>query len=81
MDGDELLERYVKALKKQVRGRGMRPLTKLLTMKRTYPSDAFNKGISQALKYNLMDMNRLENLIIKYVAGDYFNLNNEEKSC
>jgi len=65
LEGDELLACYVKALKKQVRGRGMRPLTKLLAMKRTYPSDAFNKGISQALKYNLMDMNRLENLIIK----------------
>lgn len=79
LEGNEQLARYVNALKKKVRGRGMRPLTKLLTMKRTYPSDAFNKGIGQALKYQLFDMNRLEHLIIKYVAGDYFNLKTEEK--
>ena len=71
---DECLDRYVTGLKKHVRGSGVRQLNRLLTFKRTYPLDAFMAGIQKAEHYGLYDLNRLEELIIQFVAGDYFNL-------
>jgi hypothetical protein len=62
-----------------VRGAGVRQLNRLLNFKQTYPSEAFISAIKQAHHYGLYDLNRLEELIIKYVAGNYFNLNGEEE--
>jgi hypothetical protein len=77
----ELLKSYIAALKKNVRGRGIRSLNRLVHFKRTYPNDAFMAAIQQAHHYQLFDLNRLEDLIIKFVAGNFFNLtkgNNHE---
>ena len=71
----EWLDQYVKLLKKHAPGRGSRTLSRLLYFKQTYPADAFEKAITQAMQYKLYDMNRLESMIIKYVAGTYFNIN------
>jgi len=70
----EILDQYIGELKKYVRGRGCRAMNKLLYFKRTYPHDAFIKALERAYRYKLYDLNRLEELIIKSVAGDYFNL-------
>jgi transposase len=70
----EILDQYIAALKKNVRGRGIRPLNRLLHFKRTYPNDALIAAIQQAHHYRLYDLNRLEDLIIKFVAGNFFNL-------
>jgi transposase len=75
---DEILDTYVAELKKQVRGRGIRQLNRLLSFKHTYPAEAFINAIKQAHHYGLYDLNRIEELIIKYVAGNYFNLNEED---
>ena len=69
---------YVTTLKKHIRGDGMRKLSRLLEFKHTYPFDAFITAIQQAEHYGLYDLNRLEELIIKFVAGNYFNLTSEE---
>ena len=69
-----LLDQYVSALKKHVRGSGHRPLNRLLNLKRMYPAEAFLCALEKAHHYGLYDLNRLEDLIIKSVAGDYFNL-------
>lgn len=71
---DALLDQYIATLKKHVRGNGYRSLNRLLNLKRTYPRDAFLRAIRQAHRYGLYDLNRLEDLIIKSVAGNYFNL-------
>jgi transposase len=70
----ELLDQYVDALKKHVRGSGHRSLNRLLNLKRTYPADAFCAALKQAQKYGLYDLNRFEEMIIGFVTGDYFNL-------
>lgn len=70
----ELLDLYVSGLKQRIRGRGLRSMQRLLNLKRTYPQDAFIKAIKQAHQYGMYDLNRLEELIIKSVAGNYFNL-------
>ena len=44
-------------------------------MKRTYPAGPFIAAIEQALQYGLFDLGRLEDLILKRVAGDFFALN------
>ena len=44
-------------------------------MKRTYPAGPFIAALEQALKYGLFDLGRLEDLILKQVAGDFFLLN------
>jgi hypothetical protein len=74
----EIMDAYITSLKKHVRGFGARKLNRLLSLKHTYPAEAFLAAIKQAQHYGLYDLNRLEDLIIKLVAGNYFNLTNEE---
>jgi transposase len=68
------LERYAVALKQRAHGRGVRALRRLLELKRTYPAGPFLAAIDQALHFGLFDLQRLETLILKHVAGDFFNL-------
>lgn len=74
----EKVDLYLTELKKHVRGDGLRKLNRLLALKHTYPLDAFIAAISQAQHYGLYDLNRLEELILKFVAGNYFNLIDQE---
>lgn len=74
----DIMDTYITALKKHVRGDGVRKLNRLLVLKHTYPFDAFIGAVRQANHYGLYDLNRLEELIIKFVAGNYFNLTPEE---
>lgn len=76
---DETLDAYVAALKKRVRGRGLRVFATLLHLKRTYPHDAFVAAIKRAYTYGLYDLARLEDLILKYIAGDFFNLHTDKE--
>jgi transposase len=71
-DDHPSLARYVVALKQH--SRGLRALRRLLEMKRSYPAEPFLAAIEQALQYGLFDLGRLEALILKYVAGDFFRL-------
>jgi len=73
------LDNYMDSLKKKVRGRGARKFEKLLDLQRTYSNDAFLIAVKQASKYCLYDLHRVEELIIKYVAGNYFNLSLTEE--
>ncbi len=70
----EILDAYIAEFKKRIRGRGLRPLTHLLYLKRTYPNDAFIAAITRAFNYGLYDLNRLEDMILRHVAGHFFNL-------
>jgi hypothetical protein len=70
---DETLDRYVAGIKKHTHF-GRRKLQQLLELQRTYPRDAFKKAVEQALHYGLYDLSRLENLILTFVSGDFFNL-------
>lgn len=71
---DERLERYATELKRRAPGRGVRVLRRLLELKRTYPRSALLSAIDTALTYGLYDLARLESLILKRVAGDFFAL-------
>jgi transposase len=78
MGHTERLDRYVGELKQRAAGRGVARLRRLLHLKRTYPTDAFDAAIEQALHYGLYDLGRLEGLILERVAGDFFQLGDLE---
>ena len=69
------LDRYVDAIRQRGNAGGRRALRRLVEMKRTYPAGPFIAAIEQALLYGLFDLGRLEDLILKQVAGDFFALN------
>jgi hypothetical protein len=74
----EWLDQFVQELKRRSRGRGVMALRRLLDLKRTYPPEAFEKAIREALRYGLFDLTRLEQMILAQVAGDFFSLEEEE---
>jgi hypothetical protein len=73
------LDLYVAQIKRRSPGRAVRPLRRLLDLKRTYPEEAFNAACEQALYYGLFDLTRLERLILERVAGDFFRIDEEEE--
>lgn len=68
------LDRYVAELKKRSRGRGVVNLRRLLELKRSYPPGPFMAAVKKASAYGLYDLARLENMILKYTSGDFFDL-------
>lgn len=75
----ETLDRYVDLLRRKSPGRGVRKLQRLLELKRTYPQNAFQAAIATALVYVMTDLARLENMILNVVAGDFFQLDQEDE--
>jgi transposase len=72
---DEVLQRYATALKlHHHHGRGMRAMHRLVQIKQTYPPEPFRAAVQQALKFGLFDLTRLEHLVLRHVAGDFFAL-------
>ena len=76
----ELLDRYVAELKKRSAGRAVRQMRKLLDLKRTYPAKPFFKALEQALHYGMHDLSRLEQMILSHVAGDFFNIEEDDQT-
>jgi transposase len=72
------LDRYTAALRKRAGNTGRRALRRLIELRRTYPAEPFIAAIEQALHYGLFDLGRLEDLILRHVAGDFFALNAKE---
>jgi hypothetical protein len=68
------LDRYAAALRQRGHAGNRRALRRLIEMKRTYPDGPFIAAIEQALRYGLFDLGRLEDLILRQVAGDFFAL-------
>ena len=71
------LDAYVAALGAHLHGRGTRALNRLLQLKRSYPPQPFLAAVEQALKYGLFDLIRLETLVLRHVAGDFFALDDD----
>jgi transposase len=71
---DAVLDQYIEELKKRSFGRGAAKLKRLLTLKRTYPQEAFIAAIKTALQYGLYDLYRIENIILSNISGSFFEL-------
>jgi len=65
------LSLYLKAFKQHV-GERRAPLRRFLSMLRDYPRDAFLAAVADAERYRLFDLDRLEKMILRRIADDYF---------
>ena len=66
---------YVQALKQRGRKFLTLALRQLLRMIREYPREAVLAAIEEAARYGLYDLDRLERMILRRVAHEYFRLN------
>jgi len=71
---------YVVALKKHASGRGTLVLRRLLKMVRDYPREPLLTAVTRAEQYGLFDLDRLERMVLKQIATDYFVLPTEDKN-
>lgn len=62
---------YLAGLKAAVGPRRL-PLRRLLSMLRDYPRSAFLSALVLAEQYRLFDLDRLERMILKHIAREYF---------
>jgi hypothetical protein len=76
----EILDRFVGEIKKRSQGRAIRPLKRLLDLKRTYPPEPFLAACRQALQFGLFDLTRIERMILSFIAGDFFQIPDEEEN-
>jgi transposase len=65
---------YVIALKKHSRKVLALALRQLVRMAREYPRDAFLLAVAEAAHYGLYDLDRLERMILRRIASEYFQL-------
>jgi len=56
-------------------------LKRLLGFKMTYPAAPFLVAVEQAAHYGFYDLNRLEALILKQVAGSFFDLDTRSEKA
>ena len=49
-------------------------LHRLVQLRRSYPREPLLAAVEQALKFGLFDLTRLEHLVLRHVAGDFFAL-------
>jgi hypothetical protein len=66
------LSDYVAGLKQSAGGRGTLALRRLLQMVREYPREPVLAAVCTALHYRLYDLERLEGMILRRIAKDYF---------
>lgn len=63
---------YIAGLKESAGGRGTLALRRLLQMVREYPREPVLAAVHTASHYGLYDLDRLETMILRRVARDYF---------
>lgn len=63
---------YVEALKKRYSGRATLPLRRLLRMAEEYPRQPLLDAIQAAAQYGLFDLERVESMILRRLAREYF---------
>lgn len=69
---DPLLDNYVDKLQKKAPGRGAAAMRRLHRMYNEYPQDAFLAAIREADKYGMLDLSRLETMVLRSLAGRLF---------
>jgi transposase len=70
---------YVAAVKKSGRKYITLALRQLLRLAREYPREAFLSAVADAAHYGLYDLERLERMILRRIANDYFQLDPQKK--
>ncbi len=71
---DPVLEQLVTALRKRHGGRAVRPLRLLHRIYVDYPTEAVVAAVRTANDFGLVDLARIERMVLRHVAGDFFRL-------
>jgi hypothetical protein len=71
---EPLMASYLAGLRAAIGDRRV-PLRRLLTMLQEYPREPFLVAVSVAERYRLFDLNRLEKMVLRQIANDFFVLN------
>jgi hypothetical protein len=69
---------YVAALKKRGRKQTTLALRQLLRMIREYPQGPLREAIAEAERYGLFDLDRVERMVLRRIAHDYFRLKDDD---
>jgi hypothetical protein len=69
---------YAVALKQRSGGRGTLALRRLLALYREYPRPAVRQAVTLAQHYGLFDLDRLERLILRVIAKEYFRVSPDD---
>jgi hypothetical protein len=75
---DPVLDSYVDKLRSKHPGRGAAALRRLHRMYNEYPRDSFMAALREADKYGMLDLSRLEKMVLKALAGRFFPHQREE---
>jgi len=73
-EADPALAAFVDALRRHHGGRVTRPLQQLHRLLRDYPREPLVEAVRSALGYGLLDLPRLERMVLERVRGDFFRL-------
>jgi transposase len=68
------LDRLVEMLRQDVLGKPLWRIRRLYRFYLDYPTEALCKAAGRALQYGLTDLERIERMTLRNVAGDYFRL-------
>lgn len=71
---------YVGSLKQRGRKYVVVALRQLLRMVREYPREALLSAVREAARYGLYDLDRLERMVLRRVAREYFLLNDRKRT-
>jgi transposase len=70
----ETMARMVEAIKKRYGGRATRAMQRLHRMWLDYPHEPLDAALARALAHGLLDLERIETLVLRQIAGDFFRL-------
>ncbi len=68
----------VDALRKRHGGRAAKSVRRLHQIYLDYPTEAVVVAVRRALDFGLLDLNRIERMVLRHVAGDFFRLPTRE---
>ena len=72
------LSEYVRALKRNGKKQVTLALRQLLRMAREYPREPFLAAVAEAARFGLYELDRVERMVIRRIAGDYFQLGGDD---
>jgi len=74
------LGHYIDALRRRHGGRAARPVRELHRMYVDYPGQALQGAVEDALRYGMLDLKRLERMVLRRIATDFFRRPGDDRS-
>lgn len=72
LDAEGPVPDYARLVKQKASSRWPAALRRLAQMRRDYPSKPFLAAVADAAHYGLYDLDRLERMVLRYIATEYF---------